>query len=323
MKCIIFLILSLIFLTPTAAQTLDSTTVKKYPDKLALTVNLSTDAEEFYIAEDETLVHLQTNNSLKLSAQVNYDFVSFSFGITPTFLPGNDDDNFKGKSKLTDYQLHLFPGRFIQGLHYRNVKGFYVENTQDFLTDWIKDHDPYLQFPNLKAVTFGGSTGYVLHPEFSTKSVFNQQEWQTINVGSLVPYLSYDFVKFTNVFNADYTKENQVNIIVGLGYYYNVVILSNWILSPYIRSGVGPRFIKYTATHEVEKDMYWVTKYMGGLQLSYNRKRFFAGVQGNFKGMFYDTDQDHVMNNNWLAMWYVGYRFDAPKLLKKIVKHFK
>ncbi|WP_121667322.1 DUF4421 family protein [Mesonia aquimarina] len=300
------------------AQTADSTTVKSYTDKLAYSLNFSTDIEEYFISDGDISVHLESNNSVKLSAQVNYSFINFSFGFAPSFLPGNDDDELKGESSLTDYQLNLFPGRFVQSLHYRRIKGFYVENTEDFFSNWTEGEDAYLQFPDLKATTWGGSTGYVLNPDFSIRSALNQQEWQIISVGSLVPQLSYDFIKLTNRTNEVDSKENQIDINAALGYYYNWAISSKLVISPYINAGIGPRFYKYTREDIEEKDSYFVTKYGGGVQFSYNTDKLFMGLRGSFKGAYFNTTSDDVTNNIWFGVFYLGYRFDPPEFLRKL-----
>jgi len=67
--------------------------------------------------------------------------------------------------------LRFFPGKLIQNLHYRRLKGFYLKNTGDLLPDWQEGCDTYLQFPDLTSQTFGGSTSFVFNPDFSLKSL--------------------------------------------------------------------------------------------------------------------------------------------------------
>lgn len=319
--CFVFCLFAVVAMQ---AQT-DSTTIHSYTDKMAYSLNFSTDIEEYYIGDGEQQVHLENNNAIKLSVHFNYEWMSFSYGFAPSFLPGNDDDEDKGESKLSDYKMNLYPGRLVQSLHYRRVKGFYVENTAELIG---VDTDMYIVFPSFKSIVWGGSTGYVLNPEFSIRSVLNQQEWQTQSVGSLVPQLSYDFTKLTNRYEGelfddldleiDYTKENQIDIDLQLAYFYNWAVSPRFIVSPYAYVGAGPRFISYESEVEEEKDTFFVKKYGGGAQLSYNTPRFFMGASSSFIGKQYKTNANDVTINNWFGALYIGYRFDPPAFLKQL-----
>jgi len=315
----IILILVLIFQTQTHAQESDSTTIISYVDKLAYGIDFSTDIDEFFInaPEVDSNVHLVSNNDIKLTLRFNYKFLSLSASFAPEFLPGNDDDEEFGKSSFQNYQINMFPGRFVQNVFFRRMKGFYVENTQDFLPTWIGG-DPYLQFPDLKVITWGGRTGFILNENFSVKTLYNRQEWQLESSGSLVPDLKYEFTKMTNDFENGYGKENQVDMRAGIGYYYNWVVTPKVNIAPFARAGIGPRFYKYTFLGEVEKDNYFVKEYGGGLILGYNTDKLYMGVIGELNGISYNDDTNDVTNNLWHAVFYIGYRFEAPEKLKKL-----
>ncbi len=44
-------------------------------------------------------------------------------------------------------------------------KGFYIENMKELFPAW-REGDPYLQYPNLRVQSFGGSTSYILIKTF-------------------------------------------------------------------------------------------------------------------------------------------------------------
>ncbi len=160
------------------------------------------------------------------------------------------------------------------------MKGFYVENTSDFFPTWNVG-DPYLQFPDLKSITWGGSTGFVLNRDFSLRALLNRQEWQLESRGSLVPIIRYEFTKMTNNFEDDtYGKENIVDLRVGLGYYYNWMVAPKLNIAPSLHVGIGPKFSKYTLAGQEEKNNYLATEYGAGLQL---RTDISGTIQYRFK----------------------------------------
>ncbi|MBO0320734.1 DUF4421 family protein [Muricauda sp. CAU 1633] len=291
-----------------------------YEDKLAYGIDFSTDIDEFIInSPDVGNFHLVSNNDVKLTFRMNYKFLNLSFGYSPGFLPGNDDDELKGDSSFTEYQVNMFPGRFVQNVFFRRMKGFYVENTGDFLPTWNEGSDPYLQFPDLKVITWGGRTGFVLNKNFSVRSLYNRQEWQLQSRGSLVPELKYEFTKMTNNFEDSYGKENQVDVRAGMGYYYNWVITPKMNIAPFARVVFGPRFYKYTLSGDIEKDNYFVTDYTAGLQLGYNTDKLYMGISAAFNGLSYKNAESlDISNNLWHGVFYIGYRFEAPEKLRNL-----
>jgi hypothetical protein len=292
-----------------------------YTDKLAYGVDLSTDIDEFIVSGPDTEnFHLVTNNDVKLTLRLNYKFLNLSFGFSPGFLPGNDDDELKGDSSFTEYQVNMFPGRFVQNVFFRRMKGFYVENTEDFVPLWQEGTDPYLQFPDLKSIEWGGYTGFVLNEKFSLRSLLNRQEWQLTSSGSFIPALRYNFTKLANTFESgSYGKENQVDLRADLGYYYNYVVSPKVNIAPYARAGIGPKTSKYTLDGVVDKNTYFVSDYGGGLQLGYNTDQLYVGIRGSFNGYTYKDESDNTISNNlWHGLFYIGYRFETPEKLKNL-----
>jgi len=317
----ILIFCSIAFQTQVHAQENDSIPIISYVDKLAYSIDISTDIDEFIVNRpDAGNFRLIGNNEVKLTLRMNYKFLNLSYGFSPEFLPGNDDDDLKGSSSFREYKINLFPARFVQNLFFRRMKGFYVENTEDFLPLFEEGSNPYLQFPDLKTIVWGGYTGYVLNKNFSLRSLLNRQEWQLESSGSFVPALRYDFTKLTNDFGfGSYGKEDQVDLRADLGYYYNWVVSPKVNIAPYIRAGIGPKISKYTLDGVVDKNTYFVTDYGGGLQLGYNTDKLFLGFRGNFRGYTYkDEDDSKISNNLWHGLFYIGYRFEAPEKLKKL-----
>ncbi len=297
-----------------------SSAIISYEDRLAYGIDFSTDFSEYVLHSDDLDFRLVSNNDVKMTLRMNYKFINLSFGFAPGFLPGNDDDELKGESSFTEYKVNMFPGQLVQNLFFRRMKGFYVENTEDFIPLWQKGTDPYFQFSDLKSIEWGGYTGFVLNKDFSLRALLSRQEWQLESSGSWVPALRYDFTKLSNPFDdGTYGKENQVDLRADLGYYYNWVITPKVNFAPYVRAGIGPKFSKFTLDGMVDSSNYFVLDYGTGFQLGYNTDKLYMGLRGSYNGYRYNNEDDNIISNNlWHGLFYIGYRFEAPEILKDL-----
>lgn len=286
-------------------------------------MNFDTETEEFILtdSEDETY-KLALNSNTKLSFSVDYKFISASVSFAPGFFPGNNDDDLKGKSSLQDIRLRFFPGRFIQTLHYKRLKGFYLKNTASVLPDWEEGHDPYIQFPKLQSHSFGGSTSFVFNPEFSLQSLLYQREWQKYSEGSFVPSANYSLTFLTDDFSTFKGKERELDFSLDLAYYYNRVIANKFYISPYAYAGAGIRFINYRQKGEEinteEKDQYFTYEYGAGIHLGYNSENFFCGGRVNYSSLNYtEENKNGFRDDSFYGLIFIGYRFNTPKKVKK------
>lgn len=322
-KRLVLILIELTFCSISYAQISDTISPISYKDKILVKMNLDTQTEEFVLADPNDVYKLALNNKTKLSFSIDYEFISASIGFTPKFFPGNNDDNLKGKSSFTDFKFNFFPGRFIQNLHYKRLKGFYLKNTEELLPDWQEGRDAYLQFPDLTSQTFGGSTSFVFNPEFSLKNLLYQREWQQKSAGSFVPSLNYNLTFLSDDFETFKGKEKELDLSLEGAYYYNLVIQNKFTIAPYAYVGGGIRFINYrqkgVEINSVEKDNYFTYAYGTGLHLGYNSDQFLLGARLNFSSFNYQQENDNQFKDNSLyGLIFVGYRFNPPKKLEKI-----
>ena len=69
-----------------------------------------------------------------------------------------------------------------------------------------------------------------------------------------------------------------------------------------------------------KKETYTNFTFEGRLNLGYNSDKIFTGMQFNVNGVSYNKDQEtKVEDSNTYFQLYFGYRFGAPKVLRKIV----
>lgn len=300
----------------------DSLKIEQYSELSLIKLNLSTETESFRYKSADGDLDIAPNNSYKLFLSADYKMIGFSFGFYPNFLGANSDEDLKGSSKFTDLQLRLFLGKFIQEVGYKKIEGYYIENTGDFLPDWEKGTDPYLQIPSLKNKSFYSSTSYVFNSDYSIKSLLYQKEWQKQSAGSLVPKLelSYNDISFDAL--GPSADNKTFNGDLSLGYYYTWVIGQHWYVAPNLAPGIGLKISKQTSTSDTEvvKDNYtFVSRHLdGGLQVGFNSKRFILGARVNMNVSWYNDESDGLVEDDQIfGIAFLGYRFDTPKIFSK------
>lgn len=313
-----------------AKAQIDTTKIKSYADQVMVRVNFDTNIENYVYTEgpedkpSETI--LSINNKTRASFSIDYRIISATVSFTPGFLPGNNDDELKGNSAYADLRFRFFPKRFIQTVYYKNVKGFYIENMKDLDPDWREGKDPYLQFPDLRIQSFGGSTAYVMKKDFSLKSIYTQGEWQKESRGSWVPFLDYDLSIFRDILNGQKSKETQYSFGGNMGYFYNWVLGSKKRvnIAPNVSLGFGGMFssswdIRNDGTKfNKENTQYLIFKFATGLHIGYNTDRFIFGGKFNVNAYAYnEKDNQSVQNNNLYGLLYIGYRFPPPKVIQR------
>ncbi|MFP3592115.1 DUF4421 family protein [Chryseobacterium sp. SIMBA_038] len=322
-----FLLCCLLGFLANAQKQPDSTKIISYEDQVMIRLNFDTNIEDYvavYKGEEFPKTKLSINNKINTSFSIDYKIISATFSFAPNFIPGNNDNHLKGESSYSDIRFRFFPKSFIQTVYYKNLKGFYLKNMQDFDPDWQKGKNPYLQLPNLRIQSFGGITAYSFNKDFSLKSIYYQREWQKESNGSFVPALEYDltFFKDKDIDNLK-SVETQFNLGANLAYYYNWVVTKNVNISPFAFAGVGGKWSSYQedlengSKSDKEKNKYFTKKFGGGIHIGYNSDRFLFGGKLNLMSYNYKQDSDsRIQNNNTYGLIYVGYRFAPPKVVK-------
>ncbi|MFS4494112.1 DUF4421 family protein [Maribacter sp. 2308TA10-17] len=299
----------------------DSTTIKSYIDKVIVKTNIDSKFDSYVIgSSDGSDLRLVANNEYRMFLSLDYEFIGVSVGFAPKILPINNDDNLKGKTAFSDYNFRFFLGGWTSQIQYQKVQGFYIENTNEFIEDWVKGRDEYLQLPGLRTLFFGGSTSYVLNPKFSLRNVVYNTEWQLKSAGSFVPTINYGYSKLSNDLEGENIFEKSFEISLSPNYYYTYVIAENWFLSTYISPSFGVRFAREgeNGTSNGSRNVYWPVSLDGGIQLGYSAERWIFGANLNFESTWYREDvMTRVENDVVYAKIYFGYRFDAPKVVQK------
>ncbi|MBE15561.1 MAG: hypothetical protein CL867_04875 [Cytophagaceae bacterium] len=302
----------------------DTTAILSFVDKIIIKANFDTQTDGYSLrSENDSDLRLIANNQYRLVLSLDYEFIGASIGFAPTFFSENNDNNVKGESTYQDYSFRFFLGNWTQELQYQRVEGFYVENTADFIPNWIEGEDLYIQFPDLKTIFWGGSTSYVLNPNFSLRNVVYNTEWQRKSAGSFIPTLRYGFTRFSGTLSNAKSYENSFDIGLAPEYYYTAVLHDNWFLSVYASPVFGIRFSKsgQSNTTKTENNTYYPLSLDGGIQLGYSSRKWIYGVNLKFETTWYNENSTtNIANDRLFAKLYFGYRFDPPKAVEKVFK---
>lgn len=320
-KCMCVLLLS----SPTAriyAQPVkDTSNFISYTDKILIKTNFSTQTDKYILRENNnTGLKLQPNNEYRMFLSLDYEFIGFSYGFSPKILGANNDNDRKGKSSFTDYKFLLFLGQWLQTVEYSRIKGYYVENTADFVPGWQRGRDPYIQIANLTNTQWAMSTAYIFNRNFSFKNIVYQTEWQQKSAGSFVPVLSYDYNRYSFDFGGIRSVQKDFNLRLGLGYYYTFIIGNRFFVTPNLQPSLGMRFSNYNSVENgiaTPGHKNYFTRFVeGGIKVGFNSRRLVAGAGFNFNVNWYNEDKSSVAQNDKLfGILYFGYRFGAPRIL--------
>lgn len=288
--------------------------IEKYGDYIKLRFGLSNSFNSFHIEDKANRLDftLSPNQQLRSTFTLMYKFIEIDIGYTPEFLRFNKDDAIRGRTEFYNLGTRFYLGRWMQDLQYAKTKGFYVDKDDLGSTENVL-------FPNFEVRKVGGSTSYIVNPEFLFRALFRQSEWQRKSAGSFVPSISY---YFTEIKNNDPSRDNVFDIAAGPGYYYNWIIGSRFLLSGGGYLGAG-----YNRTKTIYRDG-TPEKTVGAfsfqaqlrLNLGYNSERFYAGMSSSANTFSYSSDAKiQVQDQQQFFEFYIGYRFKAPEKLRKVL----
>lgn len=296
---------------------------------IQLKLTQKADIEELaVVAADPTSTsqYISPNANSITHIGLSYKFLSFGYGFIAKFLPGNDDDDIKGKTKGNVYNLNFNFSKWQQELAYGTTKGYFLENTKDYDPNW-QEGDPYFQLPDMKFTNFEGMTAYKFNPHYSFNALTTQSERQLRSSGTFMPALLYRYYilddKTTPTATSTTFKSKNFEILLGAGYYHTFVFKKSF----YVGLGAMPaagyittKNFTTTSTQTTETTANnFVFRWDLRSGLGYNGNRFFAGA---YLRAFGATNKQYpgsttINTDARTAMQiFVGYRLNAPKWLK-------
>lgn len=311
------------------AQTKDSLSVKiedgwieKIDDKIGIDVSLNNSYETFEVKTETTKFILSPNSASKLRFNVNYRFISFGLQFTPDFIPGNGDENLKGKTKSFELKTALIFKHWFTDLSYSRVKGYYLKNSDDFTT--FLENDPYIQFPDLNYYGFAITTGYSCNSKFSFRSLTSQTERQLRSAGSFIPSINLrNYIIDDKSSGMSTQKSNNFESSIGPGYLHTFVSREKFYFSLGLLTSIGYLNTKLNTRlldGDINTNQYnFIFRWDGKVGLGYNGKSFYTGLYTNISGTEYRQENTTAMNFETRVFYhlFLGIRFSAPDYLER------
>ena len=289
---------------------IENTYIGKYNGLVTLKLGLNNSAEVFSVHTSGDSYVLKPNPTQIIRLYFNYRFISFFLSTAPRFLPGNNDDAIKGRSRGMGLGFNFNLHQWFSELSFSVNRGYYMENTKDFLPTW-KPGDPYYQFPDLKITSFGGVTGFNTNPHHSLSAIWSQTERQLKSAGSFLPKLSYKYY-VTNDLSAGTTQKSTNKI------YFLAAATPAF---GYVFTKLTTRFptgdqITHSSSSIVQLDL------RSGL--GYNSNQYFFGSYLTVVNESFAQANTTAVNSNGQLFFqiFAGIRLKAPKLLEKHVPNW-
>ncbi len=298
--------------------------IEKMNNQLALDISFNNSYEIFEVKTTNNKVILYPNTPTNLRLNLNYRFISFGFQFTPDFLPGNGDEEMKGKTKSFELGTSLIFKHWFVDASYSKVKGYYLYNSQDFNT--FLPGDPYFQFPDLHYTGLNIASGYTSNSKFSLRSLATQTERQLKSVGSFIPVFNLRYYTIDDKSAGTSTqKSNNIETSVGPGYAYTFVFKENFYLSLGLSGSIGYLNSKITtrlvSESVITKQDNFIVRWEGKTGIGYNGDRFYMGLYANLLGTQYAQQNTTVINFDTRVSYHLffGVRLKPPNYLNKKV----
>ena len=297
--------------------------IENYKELLTYKMSLGSREDGFDIV-NTSRYKIRSNNKTNLNAGINYRWLAFSLTFAPKFFSENIDNKIKGKTKSFGFGFSSNFNHIIQKVNYSRVKGYYLDNTNEFDATW-KNGDPYIQFPGLVYRSFSGQTAYKFNNNFSFNAINSQTERQLKSAGTFLPSLSYqqyvvnDQKPLTGQNSSQ--KSKTFEVVFSPGYYYTFVTTSNLYASAGINPGIGFNRTKLLTRQPSGNTR---TKYNGTIYqlettftFGYDSRRFFTGIQimTGTRGYGQSNANNVILQEKGTGSFFIGYRFNAPKKL--------
>ncbi len=315
MKGVLFGSFFLLTLLMSAQQDYDSLYIKRIDDKLSLKFFLENVSESFTYENESnnSKYEIKPNTIIKTAVAVHYKFISFRVAYAPKAFSNPDQDE-KGRTKIFNFDFSLYYKQWIQNFSYANIKGFHGE----VISGDLPDGSITTRLPDMRNVAFRGVTRYNFNKNYSFKALTSQNEVQRKSAGSFIPSVDYTYNILTD--GQDDQDINSFNINLNAGCFYTLVLKKRMYLAGGLSSGFGIEFNKVSSnqgTQKGQESVFNIEGYLGG---GYNSETWFGGLYLNSAHMFRDQDASIVEfnTNRSVAQLFIGYRFNAPKVLKKI-----
>lgn len=199
------------------AQTVDTTYVENYKEKITIIGFLS--RNHISVAED-----IKPNSPINFGIGFAFKNTLFKFSYKFPVVKMNEDKY--GKTDITDIQIHNFGRHFLFDVFYQRYKGFYSENNETKI------------LPNMSVQKIGFGGNYLFNGDkFSAKAAFTHDEKQLQSVGGYVLGGGVYYYKI-GLESPEQPSFNNLLLELNAGYSYSLVLNNNWLIAGIATAGI-------------------------------------------------------------------------------------
>lgn len=300
----------------------DSLWIQRFDDQIIAKLAIISTSEMLAVEGDNFKNVLKPNPSEIFRAYFNYRFISFYVSHIPHFLPGNNDDDIKGRTGGIGLGTSFNFRNWFTDIFYSHTKGYYLSNIKDYRPDW-QPGDPYFLLPDLTVNSLSGSIGYNTNPHLSLQSTISQTERQIRSAGAFLPKISYRYYIINSPGTTLSQKSRNIQTLLGAGYQYTFVTHKAFYMTGSFTPSFGYIFYKLQtqsgASYQVSHARGPIYQWDALLGTGYNGRRFFAGAYLTATSATYAQGLTTAVNQDgqiYLQL-FAGIRLKAPKMLNK------
>lgn len=300
-----------------------------YIDRIDQFMNVRLSMKNYYeffsLNSNNTSYDIHTNSGTSVKLSADFKSISVWYNFTPTDLGLNTFEKEKGSTGGFNFGFGVIRRNWFNQFNFRYIKGFYINNTEDFVPGW-KDGDVYNQKPNMSYAALEGTTGYKFNPKFSLRSLKSQTERQLKSTGSLIASANYRFYQLQDEKSPlldSITKSDNYEIGFNIGYFYNLVFLKNFYFSVGASPGLGIIYSNVEQKNtllQLEQNSHTsgVFRLSGHTGIGYNGERFYTGVYADFSGGSFLKNNIPVINTDFRNLYqvFIGYRLEVSKKVR-------
>lgn len=306
----------------------DSNYVVSYRQSLNISTGLQTSNVEFIVSypKDNLRFELSPRETLQQFLFFQYKWVNFRYSFTPSYL-NPDRSPITGSNKRSSLDLVMAVGVIDISLSHQNAEGYYIKNTIDLLPTWKKG-DPYLQLRTLKTTINSIELAYNTNNKFSDVGMISGKSKQLKKATSFLPALSIAHIHFNDPTvlpsPGSHTDDYNVDINLKLPLGASIVWAKDWSLAGTAGPVIGVNFFRtdsYTValTKINNKETRISTGYSLQGGLSFTRDKWYAGLDSYLYQYGSGDSESRTKRLFYGVELYIGKRFNAPALLKKLL----
>lgn len=290
-------------------------------DYFNLSADIDTDYERFSVEGDGFNYDIRPNFSYFNKVGIDYRALSIFLTFTPP-LGANQDENLKGKTELGGFGFSFNTDKLINHFKYTKTEGFYLENSDEFIPEFVEGSSAYIQFPGLAYKSYRGTHYYKFNRNFSYTAFTVQMARQVKSQGSFATGLSWNYYSVNND-NPNAQDTRNLELLYDAAYYYTYVIDSKWYFNIGAILGFGTTITELTTPINGDEI---ITDYntfkmrgKGYLGLGYNSDKLYFGTDFRYHHLEQNQPQGSAHEELTGAFFrvFIGLHIKAPRFINQ------